>query len=146
MCTVFTSALPLVMTCVTTRGRASSMESEQPMHRFIVLYRAPQQVAERFAQATPEEAQQGLSLWVDWAAKIGPALLDPGKPLGNAVTVQPEGVTRSATDIIGMSILQAESMEDALELVKGHHHLSWAESCEITVLEEMPIPELDPSR
>lgn len=115
------------------------------MHRFIVLYRAPVDVAQRFAEATPEEAQQGLQLWVDWAAKLGPALLDAGKPLGNAVTVQPAGVTRPETDIIGMSILQADSMDQALEMVKDHHHLSWAESCAITVLEEMPIPELQAS-
>jgi hypothetical protein len=113
------------------------------MHRFIVLYRAPQNVAERFAQATPEDAQQGMQLWVDWAEKIGPALVDPGKPLGNAVRVQASGASSSDTDIIGMSILQAASMEDALDLVRNHHHLSWADSCELTVLEEMPIPELE---
>ena len=77
------------------------------MHRFIVLYRAPLNVAERFAQATPEEAQQGMRMWVDWAAKLGPALIDPGQPLGNAVSVHPAGATKSDTDIIGMSILQA---------------------------------------
>src|SRR3978361_2054450 len=113
------------------------------MHRFIVLYRAPQKVAERFAQATPEQAQQGMQLWVDWANKLGPALLDAGKPLGNAMTVQPAGVTQSQTDIIGMSIVQAESMEEALDMVRNHHHLHWAESCEITVLEELAIPELE---
>ena len=113
------------------------------MHRFIVLYRAPQQVAERFARATPQEAQQGVQMWVDWAAKIGPSLVDPGRPLGNAVSVKPSGASHSDTDIIGMSILQADSMDGALELVRNHHHLSWADSCEITVLEEMPIPELE---
>ena len=113
------------------------------MHRFIVLYRAPQNVAERFAEATPEQAQQGMQLWVDWASKMGPALLDPGKPLGNGVDVQPTGATKSETDIIGMSIIQAGSMKEALEMVKDHHHLHWADSCEITVLEEMPIPELE---
>jgi hypothetical protein len=116
------------------------------MHRFIVLYRAPQNVAERFAQASPEEAQQGVQLWVDWATKLGSALLDPGKPLGNAVTVQPAGATKSETDIIGMSILQANSMDEALGMVEDHHHLHWADSCEITVLEEMPIPELQAGR
>ena len=112
------------------------------MHRFIVLYRAPQAVAERFAQATPEEAQRGMALWGEWAAKIGDALVDIGKPLGNAMTVTPAGVSTSDTDVIGMSILQAESMDDALKLIENHHHLHWAESCEITILEEIPIPEL----
>src|SRR5690348_18113840 len=47
---------------------------------FIVLYRAPLDVAERFAQATPEEAMDGLKLWTDWFERTGNALVDPGKP------------------------------------------------------------------
>jgi hypothetical protein len=41
-----------------------------------------------------------------------------------------------------MSILQANTMDEALEMVKDHHHLQWAEECEIDILEEVPIPEL----
>jgi hypothetical protein len=113
------------------------------LHRFIVLYRAPLSVAERFAQATPEEAAPGVQLWIDWAAKLGPALLDPGKPLGNGVDVRSTGVTKSDTDVIGMSIIQAASLEEATEMVRDHHHLTWADSCRITLLEEMAIPELE---
>lgn len=112
------------------------------MHRFIVLYFAPLSVAERFAQATPEEAQQGMQLWIDWAGKIGTGLVDGGKPLGNARRVTNQRITKTDSKIIGMSILQAETMDEALEMVKGHHHLHWAEGCEIEILEEMPIPEL----
>lgn len=112
------------------------------MTRYIVLYYAPLDVAQRFAQATPEEAAKGLQAWVDWAQKIGPALVDPGKPLGNAMKVTASGITKTDSKIIGMSILQAESMDEALEMVKDHHHLHWAPECEIVVLEEMPIPEL----
>jgi len=113
------------------------------MTRYIVLYMAPKSVAERFAQATPEEAQQGLKLWGEWAQKLGAALVDPGKPLGNAMKVTPQGITKTDSNIIGMSILQAGSMDEALEMVKDHHHLHWAEDCEILVLEEMGIPELE---
>ena len=113
------------------------------MGRYIVLYDAPLGVAERFAQATREEAMAGMQLWVDWAQKLGTGLVDPGKPLGNAFRVTASGAERTESNIIGMSILQAESMDDALEMVKDHHHLRWAENCEIVVLEEMPIPELE---
>lgn len=113
------------------------------MRRYIVLYSAPKTVAERFAQATPEQAQQGLQLWVDWQKKIGTGLIDPGKPLGNAMNVTPKGVTKGDTRVIGMSILQANSMDEALDMIKDHHHLHWAEDCEIDVLEEMAIPELE---
>jgi hypothetical protein len=112
------------------------------MRRYIVSYHAPLAVAERFAQATPEEAANGMQLWVDWAERIGPALVDPGKPLGNAMKVTKTGIAKADSRVIGMSILQANTMDEALEMVKDHHHLRWAEDCEIVVLEEMPIPEM----
>jgi hypothetical protein len=113
------------------------------MARFIVLYRAPYEVAERFATATPEEARAGARLWTEWFDQLGPALIDPGRPLGNATTVTRNGVTTAPTEVIGMTILQADDLEDALGMVHNHHHLQWAESCTITVLEELPIPEVE---
>jgi hypothetical protein len=112
------------------------------MTRFVVLYCAPHDVAERFAQATPEEAQAGLASWVEWAERLGPALVDPGRPLGNALRVTPSGVTKGDTTVIGMSIVQANSRDEALGMVSGHHHLRWSYDCEILLLEEMGVPEL----
>ncbi|MEC3918808.1 hypothetical protein [Nocardia sp. CDC160] len=112
------------------------------MNRYIVLYYAPLSVAERFAQATPEQAAAGLRLWTEWSDRIGTGLLDPGKPLGNARRVTPTRISETDSEIIGMSILQADSMARALDMVRDHHHLHWAEDCEIVVLEEQPIPEL----
>jgi hypothetical protein len=113
------------------------------MARFIVLYRAPQEVAERFATATPDEARAGMGLWTEWFDKLGSALVDPGRPLGNGRTVTSGGIEVAPTEVIGMTILQADTMEDALGMVRDHHHLQWAESCTITVLEELPIPEVE---
>src|SRR5262245_6513917 len=113
------------------------------MNKYIVLYQAPKTVAERFAQATPGEAAKGLKLWADWAHKLGSGLVDMGKPLGNAMKVTGSGIVKSDSNIIGMSILQANTMNEALEMVKDHHHLYWAENCEIVVLEEVPIPEME---
>ncbi len=112
------------------------------MNRYVVLYLAPLSVAERFARATPEEAAQGLQLWVDWRNRIGAGLVDAGKPLGNARRITPSGTTQTDSGVIGMSILQAGGMDEALAMVEDHHHLRWAEQCEIVVLEEQPIPEL----
>lgn len=84
-----------------------------------------------------------MQLWVDWAENIGTALIDPGKPLGNAITITKTGSVKSDSNIIGMSILQANSMDEARDMVKSHHHLHWAYDCTIVVLEEMPIPEME---
>jgi hypothetical protein len=112
------------------------------MSRYVVLYRAPQDVATRFASSTAEEAQAGLQRWGQWAERLGPALIDRGRPLGNALKVTPGGVTTSDTNVVGMSILQATSRDEALRMVSDHHHLEWSDGCEIVLLEEMPIPEL----
>lgn len=112
------------------------------MNRYVVLYLAPLSVAERFAQVTPTEAAKGMQLWVDWSTQLGPALLDPGKPLGNARRITRTEITETPSEVIGMSILQATSMDEALKLVDNHHHLHWADQCEIVVLEEQPLPEL----
>ena len=112
------------------------------MKRFVVLYCAPQDVAARFATATPEEAAAGLQRWIEWAEELGPALVDPGHPLGNAVKVTGVGVSSSETTVVGMSILQAGSRDEAVGLVANHHHLEWSDGSEIIVLEEMVVPEL----
>jgi hypothetical protein len=112
------------------------------MQRYVILYCAPMEVAERFAQATPEQAMEGMKLWGIWFQKLGTALVDPGGPLGNAMKVTKDEVEKSDSNVIGMTIVQANSMNEALDMVKDHHHLSWAEDCELVVLEEMPIPEL----
>src|SRR4051812_19743704 len=112
------------------------------MRKYIVLYTAPVTAAERFAQVTREEAQQGMQLWFDWKEKLGSGLVDMGMQLGNAMQVTKDGITKSDSNIVGMSILQADSMDEALAMVKGHHHLQWADGAEIIVLEEMPIPEM----
>jgi hypothetical protein len=114
------------------------------MARYIVLYHAPIGVVERLASATPEEAMAGVHQWVNWAQKLGPALIDPGRPLGNAISVKSSGSAATKTSVIGMSVLETESIEDALAMVQDHHHLQWADGCEILLLEEMPIPELEP--
>jgi len=112
------------------------------MNKYVVLYHAPESVAERFARATPEEAQLGVQAWADWADRLGPALVDLGGPLAKPVTITEAGRTNDRSTVIGMSILQADSMDAALAMVEDHHHLRWADDCSITVLEEMAIPEL----
>jgi hypothetical protein len=111
------------------------------MSRFVVLFRAPLEVAERFAAATPDEALAGVQLWKEWFARVGPAVVHAGRPLGNARTVTRDGVADGGTDVIGMMILQADDLDAAVDLVRDHHHLSWSDSCSITVLAEQEIPE-----
>jgi len=112
------------------------------MGRYIVAYHAPLSARQRLAQATPEQAMAGVQQWIDWSQKLGKSLLDPGKPFGQAIRITPEGTGPAQSSLVGMSVIEAADMDAALVLVGNHHHLHWAEGCEITVHEEIAIPEL----
>ena len=110
------------------------------MKNFIVLYRAPADMMSMAAEMTPEQRTKGMEAWMDWAKGIGDGLVDMGAPLANAQLLSPDGSSvQSGTDVAGYSVLQAESMEEAKELLKGHPHLAWNAACSIEVQETMPM-------
>jgi hypothetical protein len=82
-----------------------------------------------------------MEAWVLWAQKCGKKLVDFGWPLINGQELTPDGGTRnSGKNVTGYSILQAETMEDAKLLLRGHPHLAWNPSCSIEVHETLPLP------
>lgn len=110
------------------------------MKKFVVLYTAPMSAEQQIAANSPEAAEAGLKAWTDWAAKTGDALVDFGSPLGGGKELSTSGVADTITSFGGYSILQAEDMDAALELVKGHPHFMTADSATIQVYETLEIP------
>ena len=111
------------------------------MKKFVVTYLAPIDATWKTAESSPEDMEKGMEAWMKWAEKCGSKLVDMGSPLGNGITVRPGGSTSSSSsDIIGYSILQADSMEGALSLLKDHPHLDWNADCEIELHEALPAP------
>src|SRR3989338_10471271 len=95
------------------------------MKKFIVIYHAPQSAMEKMKNSTPEDIKKGMEPWMEWAKKCGSGLVDLGTPLGNGQKVMRSGTTQSDNGAIGYSILQAETMEAAVAMLKGHPHLMW---------------------
>ena len=110
------------------------------MKKFVVIYRAPTAAVEAMAGATPEDMQKGMEPWMAWVAKCGDQLVDLGTPLGSGQRLSASGSSPSDNDVTGYSILQAEDMDGAKALLRGHPHLEWAAGCEIEVYESMPLP------
>jgi len=110
------------------------------MQKFIVTYHAPISATEQMGQASPEEMQKGMDPWMAWAERCGDGLVDMGAPLANGQKVTESGTSPSDKMVVGYSILQAESMDAAVEMLKDHPHLGWTEGCEIEVHEAMPLP------
>jgi len=110
------------------------------MKKFMVIYHISKEATEKMKDKTPEEMKKGMEPWMAWMAKCGDALVDMGAPLGKVQNVTSSGSEHSSDDVGGFSVLQAESMDDAVKMLEGHPHLSWAESCTISVYEMMPMP------
>jgi hypothetical protein len=113
------------------------------MTEFIVIYYAPQSMQEKMHSISPEEMSKGMEGWKTWAGKCGEHLVDMGSPLGNGRIIDISGISSSKTEIAGYSILQADNISDAEELLKRHPHLGWGEGCQIEIHEKMPIPKKD---
>jgi hypothetical protein len=107
------------------------------MAKFLVVYRSSISAQEQMSAGTPEQAQAGMELWMNWAARTGDALVDLGSPLitvaklGNGDTGQPLG---------GFSILQADSADAVTKLLDDHPHFHSPGDPTIEILEFMPIP------
>lgn len=110
------------------------------MKKFMVVYYAPSDSTKQMENKTPEEMQEGMKPWMEWAEKCGDALVDMGNPLGNGQNVSSNGAAASSKEVVGYSMLQAESMDEAVKILDNHPHLTWGAGCEIEVYEVMPLP------
>lgn len=110
------------------------------MKKFIVLYHAPRGTMENMSKVSPEDSKKGMEAWMMWAKKCGAGLVDLGAPLGNAQKVTKGGASGNSSTVVGYSVLQAESMEEAVLMMDNHPHLAMMDSCEIEVHEALPLP------
>jgi hypothetical protein len=109
------------------------------MTKFVVLYQAPVSATEQMSKATPEQAKAGMDAWMAWAKKAGPALVDLGTPLGHGTRIAQGAASKGTLNVVGYSILQADSKDSITRLLENHPHLRMP-GFSIEVLESLPMP------
>ena len=114
------------------------------MKKYLVLYRAEGalsevSVTEMFANSTPEQMAAGMAAWKAWYEGTGGAVVDLGAPLDMSTTLTGGSSAPEKTAITGYSILEAESIDEAMALLKGHPHFHMPGSS-VQVLECVPMP------
>ncbi len=89
---------------------------------------------------TPEEGKMAMDKWLAWAASLGDALINPGTPVGITKIITENGIASGASTnpIMGFSIIEAEDMEVAIDLLKNCPHFEFGGTLEIS--EMMPMP------
>lgn len=105
------------------------------MSRFIMVYLGGDQ------PSSPEEGKTHFAKYMEWLTSLGDAAVSPANPLKNTTTVNPDGSTSSEgkTKMSGYTIVEAESMEKALEVAKACPFLEINGSLEVSELVEMPM-------
>ena len=116
------------------------------MKKYLVLYRAEgalsgMSVAEMFANSTPEQMAAGMAAWKAWYEGTGGAVVDLGAPLDKSTTLTGGASAPEKTAITGYSILQAESVDEAVGLLQAHPHFHMPGSS-VQVLECVPMPAM----
>jgi hypothetical protein len=110
------------------------------MKKFLVLYCAPSEAMDEMVkEMTPEQKEAGMQPWLDWRDRHTKSVVDFGAPVGKNKRVMPGGETKDVrNDIGGYSIIQAESPEQAAEIVKDSPNFGMAGA----YIEVLPIMEL----
>jgi len=109
------------------------------MKKFVVLYHSTTSVQDQMAAATPEQMKAGMDAWMAWAKKAGSAVVDLGMPLMSAKQIASGSVKDGSGTVNGFSILQGDSMDAIVGLLKEHPHLHMPGSS-IEVFEGRSMP------
>ncbi|MCG7873866.1 MAG: hypothetical protein JAZ11_17440 [Candidatus Thiodiazotropha lotti] len=88
---------------------------------------------------SPEEGQKHFEQYQQWLISLGDAVISPAIPFKDTHTVQPGGQTSPGTisAMSGMSIIRADSMEQALEAAKSCPFLEINGTLEVSEMIEM---------
>ena len=77
---------------------------------------------------------------MEWLSSLGDAAVSPANPLKNTSTVHPDGTVTAGGDttMSGYTIIEADSMDQALSIAKACPFLEIGGSLEVSELAKMP--------
>jgi len=111
------------------------------MTKYMILYNGP---ATDMSDMSEEDGKAVMAKWGVWMEKVGKSLIDFGNPLANGVASVDDGSTGTATQLNGFSIIEAENLDVAKELVVGHPFLSEGKgNFKVEIHEMMPVPPME---
>jgi hypothetical protein len=86
--------------------------------------------------ATPEEGKQHFAKYKQWLSSLGDAAVSPANPLKGTTTINTDGSVSEggATGMSGFTVVEAESMDDALAMAKSCPFLDIGGSLEVSEL------------
>ncbi len=89
--------------------------------------------------ASPAESQKHFQKYQQWLDSLGDAVISPAIPFKDTHTIQPNGTATPGTmsSISGLSIIQLNSMQEALKIAQSCPFLEINGTLEISEMIEM---------
>ncbi len=90
--------------------------------------------------SSPEEGQKHFARYMEWISSLGDSAVSPANPLKDTMTVNPDGTvtTGGSSTMSGYTIIEADSMDAALEVAGACPFLEIGGSLEVSELMKMP--------
>lgn len=105
------------------------------MQKFLLAYHG----GKKFE--TKEDGMAHMEEWKAWMGGLGDAIVDPGMPVGASKTVSQDGVTDDggSNPLSGITVVQADTIEQALEMAKACPHVSMGGTIEVAPTIDMEM-------
>lgn len=91
--------------------------------------------------STPEEGKQHFARYKEWLASLGDSVISPANPLKNIHTISTDGSVAAGSSIAmsGYTIIEADTIEAAIESAKACPFLEVGGSLEVSELVKMEM-------
>ena len=105
------------------------------MTQFVLVYLGGNQ------PATPEEANDHFTKYMEWLKSLGDTVVIPTIPLKDTTTVRSDGTIGEggSSAMSGFSIIKADSIEAAVSIAQSCPFLEIGGSLEVSEMMEMPV-------
>ena len=105
------------------------------MSHFLIVYFGGKQ------PETHEEGQRHFAKYKQWLTDISDVVISPANPIKNTNTINSDGqiVSGSSTSMSGYTIIQADSIEAAIDIAKGCPFLEFEGCLEVSELIDMKM-------
>ncbi len=110
------------------------------MKKFLILYFSPTSAEERIGQAGMDKMKASMAEWMEWKDRHGDALVDFGSPVKPSKKLDKGAVEEDQGWTTGYSLIQAEDLDQAVEIMKDHPNFKNPEGPGIEILEYVSMP------
>jgi hypothetical protein len=110
------------------------------MNKYLAIFHGPASEEDKNA-ITPEQEQELMAAWKEWAQKNKESILDAGTPLGKTKQVTKSENSDITNDLVTYTIVQAESHDAAAEIFATHPHTTLFPGTSIEVMACLPAPK-----